>query len=164
MNVMNIRQATEADQRSIWEIFREVVSSGDTYVFDPEISREDAMAYWYHASNHVYVAEVSSKVVGTFIIKPNQPGLGGHVANASFMVSSTARGMGLGEAMGKHALSEARRIGFRAMQFNIVVATNEVAVRLWQRLGFQIVGTLPGAYQHSKLGYVDAYVMYQTLV
>lgn len=162
--MMNLRQATEADQRSIWEIFREVVSSGDTYVFDPEISREDAMAYWYHPSNHVYVAEVSSKVVGTFIIKPNQPGLGGHVANASFMVSSAARGMGVGEAMGKHALSEARRIGFRAMQFNVVVATNEVAVRLWQRLGFQIVGTLPGAYQHSKLGYVDAYVMYQTLV
>lgn len=160
---MNLRPADRADADAIWEIFHTVIAGGDTYVFDPAMSREEAMAYWFRADTHTYVAETDGLVVGTYILKPNQPALGSHVANASFMVSPSARGLGAGRLMGEHCLDEARRLGFRAMQFNFVVSTNEPAVRLWQQLGFNIVGTLPGAFRHSKLGFVDAYVMFRTL-
>lgn len=158
-----IRQATPADSDAIWDIFRSVVVTGDTYAFDPDISRDDALAYWLHPSNWIYVAEREGDVVGTYILKANQPGLGAHVANAAFMVSPLARGFGVGRAMGEHSLSEARRLGFRAMQFNFVVSTNASAVGLWQQLGFKIVGTLPGVFRHSEKGFVDAYVMFRSL-
>lgn len=160
---MTLRPATLSDSDAIWGIFHEVIATGDTYVFDPAMSRDDALAYWFHPGTHTYVAEVDGRVLGTYIFKENQPGLGSHVANASFMVSSTARGLGVGKQMGAHCLEEARRLGFRAMQFNIVVASNEVAVRLWQQLGFEIIGTLPEAYRHSQLGYVDAHIMFRRL-
>jgi L-amino acid N-acyltransferase YncA len=159
-----IRQATASDSAPIWEIFRAVVAPGDIYTFDPQISREEALAYWLHPANRCYVAERQRKVVGTYILKANQPGLGSHVANAAFMVSQHARGLGVGRSMGEHSLREARRLGFRAMQFNFVVSTNEAALRLWQQLGFKIVGTLPGAFRHSDKGFVDAYVMFCPLV
>src|SRR5438067_567084 len=158
-----IRAATQADADAIWSIFHAVVAPGDTYVFDPQMAREEAMAYWFRPDTHTYVAESSGQVVGTYILKPNQPALGSHVANAAFMVSPAARGSGIGRCMGEHALAEACRLGFRAMQFNFVVSTNEAAVRLWQQLGFEIIGTLPGAFRHSQRGFVDAYVMFQTL-
>jgi L-amino acid N-acyltransferase YncA len=160
---MILRLATASDENAIWDIFHAVVAPGDTYVFDPEMSRSDALAYWFRANTHTYVAESEGRIVGTYILKPNQPALGSHVANAAFMVSPTARGLGLGRRMGEHCLAEARRLGFRAMQFNFVVSTNEPAVRLWQQLGFRIVGTLPGAFHHAQLGFVDAYVMFRTL-
>lgn len=158
-----LRPAHEADRDGIWEIFRAVVASGDTYAFDPGIAREDALAYWMHAANTCYVAERDGQILGTYILKANQTGLGSHVANAAFMVAPGARALGLGRAMGEHCLDEARRQGFRAMQFNFVVSTNDSAVRLWQRLGFEIVGTLPGAFRHAQKGYVDAYVMFRSL-
>ena len=158
-----VRRATDADRDAIWDIFRVVVASGDTYAFDPGVSRDEALAYWMHAANHCYVAEKETRIVGTYLLRANQPGLGSHVANAAFMVAPTARGLGIGQAMGEHCLDEARRQGFRAMQFNFVVSTNEPAVRLWRRLGFEIVGTLPGAFRHSQKGYVAAYVMYRSL-
>ena len=127
------------------------------------MSRADALAYWCRPENHTYVAVNDGRVVGTYLFKPNQPGLGDHVANAAFMVSPAARGLGVGRRMGEHCLAEARQAGFRAMQFNFVVSTNEPAVKLWQQLGFAIVGRLPGAFRHAQLGFVDAYVMYQTL-
>jgi ribosomal protein S18 acetylase RimI-like enzyme len=110
------------------------------------------------------VAESGGRVVGTYLLRPNRPGLGSHVANAAFMVSPSARGLGVGRAMGEHCLAEARRLGYRAMQFNFVVSTNEAAVKLWQRLGFRIAGTLPGAFRHRTRGFVDAYVMFRTLL
>jgi len=160
---MTIRPAQESDVDAIWEIFHAVVASGDTYVFAPDMPREEAMAYWFRADTHTYVAENNGGIVGTYVVKPNQPALGSHVANAAFMVSPSARGLGVGKHMGEHCLEEARRLGFRAMQFNFVVSTNEPAVRLWQQLGFTIVGTLPGAFRHVRLGFVDAFVMFQTL-
>ena len=102
-------------------------------------------------------------MVGTFILRPNRPGLGSHIANASFMVSPQARGLGVGRAMGEHCLAEARRLGYRAMQFNFVVSTNDSAVGLWKQLGFRIVGRLPGAFRHATKGFVDAYVMFRDL-
>jgi L-amino acid N-acyltransferase YncA len=158
-----IRAARQADEDAIWNIFHTVVASGDTYVFDPHMPREDALAYWFRPDTHTYVAEREGQVAGTYILKPNQPALGSHVANAAFMVSPLARGSGVGRRMGEHCLAEARRLGFRAMQFNLVVSTNEAAVRLWQQLGFRIIGTVPEAFRHSRHGFVDAHVMFQAL-
>jgi ribosomal protein S18 acetylase RimI-like enzyme len=162
--MITIRPATADDSTPLWDIIRAVVRPGDTYTFDPDISREDALAYWLQPSHHCFVAEHGAAAVGTYIVKSNQPGQGAHVANAAFMVAPEARGLGVGRAMGEHALAEARRLGFRAMQFNFVVSTNEPAVRLWRELGFSIVGTLPGAFRHPARGYVDAYVMFRSLV
>ena len=161
--MLQIRQATALDSDAIWKIFQPIVARGDTYALDPRISREDGLAYWLHPANSCYVAEHQGNVVGTYILRSNQSGPGSHVANAAFMVSLGARGLGVGRKMGEHALSEAGRLGFRAMQFNFVVSTNEPAVRLWQQLGFEIVGTLPGVFRHPEKGFVDAYVMFRSL-
>jgi L-amino acid N-acyltransferase YncA len=161
--MLMIRQASDEDADAIWGIFHTVVAHGDTYVFEPDTPRQEALAYWFTPTTRTYVAESNSIVVGTYILRPNRPGLGSHIANAAFMVSPDARGLGVGYAMGQHCLAEARSLGYRAMQFNFVVSTNETAVRLWERLGFRIVGTLPGAFQHLTRGYVDAYVMFRSL-
>ncbi len=162
--MLKIRLATNADHDAVWNIFHAVVAPGDTYSFDPQISREDALQYWFRPGTHTYVAENERRVLGTYILKPNQLALGSHVANAAFMVAPDARGQGVGRAMGEHCLSEARRLGFRAMQFNFVVATNESALRLWRQLGFEIVGTLPGAFRHPTKGFVDVHVMFRSLL
>jgi ribosomal protein S18 acetylase RimI-like enzyme len=184
--VMKIRRATEADRDAIWNIFHEVVASGDTYALNPHMSRQDALAYWFAAGTHAYVVELDEHslgkaesfrgtatpsptaerkralTAGTYILRPNQSGGGSHVANAAFMVAASARGQGVGRAMAEHCINEARRLGFRAMQFNFVISTNTSAIRLWQRLGFKIVGTLPDAFHHPQKGYVDVYVMYRS--
>src|SRR6266481_5238462 len=127
---LQIRRARKEDREAIWQIFRAVVARGDTYVFDPNISRRKALAYWLGPKTRCYVALSDQGIVGSYILKANQPGLGSHVANAGFMVSPSARGRGIGRAMAEHCLHEARRLGFRAMQFNFVVATNRTALRL----------------------------------
>ena len=160
---VTIREATDRDRDAIWDIFRATVAPGDSFVYDPNTPREEAMAYWFANGTRTYVAEDDGKIVGSYILRPNRPGLGNHVANAGFMVDPAARRSGIGRIMGEHALDEARRLGYRAMQFNFVISTNESAVRLWQRLGFKIVGTLPDAFRHSKKGLVDAYVMFRSL-
>ena len=161
---MKIRAATEADRDAIWNIFHAIVASGDTYAFDPKMSREKALAYWFRADTHTYVAEKAGRVAGTYILRPNQLGPGSHVANAAFMVALDAQGSGVGRKMAEHCLGEARRLGFRAMQFNFVVSTNTRAIHLWEQLGFKIVGTLMGAFHHPEQGYVDVYVMYRSLL
>ena len=161
---LRIRSAADTDRDAIWNIFHEVVAAGDTYAFDPGMSREEALAYWFGAGTHTYVAESDGRVVGTYILRANQPGPGSHVANAAYMVAKDARGLGVGRKMAEHSLSEARRLGFRAMQFNFVVSTNASAIHLWQQLGFKIVGTLPGAFRHPRAGYVDVYVMFRSLL
>jgi L-amino acid N-acyltransferase YncA len=162
--VPEIRPATNKDRDAILKIFRTVSALGDTYAVDLHMSREEALAYWFRPDTRTYVTEEDRQVMGTYILKPNQAGAGSHVANAAFMVAPDARGQGIGRAMGEHCLSEARRLGFRAMQFNFVVSTNTSAIHLWEQLGFKIVGTLPGAFQHPQKGYVDVYVMYRSLL
>ena len=159
-----IRKATPADHDAIWGIFQGVIAAGDAYVFESEMPREEAMAYWFNPKTHSYVAEHEGEVVGCYLIRPNHPGRGAHVANGSYMVSPVERRHGTGRAMVEHSIKEARTLGFRAIQFNIVVSTNEAAVKLWQQTGFMVVGVLPGAFRHATRGYVDAYVMYQQLV
>jgi ribosomal protein S18 acetylase RimI-like enzyme len=186
--MMKIRAASEADHDAVWNIFHETIAPGDTYAFDPKMSREEALAYWFRADTHTYVAELDRQsvgeadgfpetatpfptaskqdrcIAGTYILQPNQSGGGSHVANAAFMVAGSARGQRIGRAMAGHCLDEARRMGFRAMQFNFVVSTNAPAIHLWEQLGFKIVGTLPAAFHHPEKGYVDVYVMYRSLL
>jgi L-amino acid N-acyltransferase YncA len=161
---MEIRPATNADCDEIWKIFHEIIVANDTYAFDPKMSREEALAYWFRADTHTYIAEKDGRVVGTYILRPNQLGPGPHVANAAFMVAADAQRSGVGRRMAEHCLSEARRMGFRAMQFNFVVSTNTRAIRLWKQLGFKIVGTLSGAFRHPEKGFVDVYVMFRSLL
>jgi L-amino acid N-acyltransferase YncA len=161
--LLTIRPATESDHDAVWQIFHAVVARGDTYAIDPNISRADALAYWFAAAANIYVAVQHRHVVGTYILRPNQSGGGAHVANAAFMVPASARGKGVGRAMAQHCLAEARRLRFVAMQFNFVVSTNDSAIHLWKELGFEIVGTLPKAFRHPQKGEVDAYVMFRSL-
>jgi L-amino acid N-acyltransferase YncA len=163
MPSLTIRPAGDADRDAIWQIVHEVLRRGDTYAWPPDTSREEAMRLWFPAGGWTYVARLDDEVVGTYLLKPNQPGQGSHVANCGYMVASRASGRGVGGAMCRHSLDEARRLGFEAMQFNMVVSTNVTAVRLWQACGFSIVGTLPKAFRHPSAGLVDAYVMHRFL-
>lgn len=160
---MTIREIHQADTDQIWEIIEKVIAAGDTYAFDPAASRKDMIEYWLGKDKHGYVAVMDNKVVGTYIIKDNQPALGAHIANGSYMVHPSYHGKGIGQAMGVHSLEEAKRLGYRGMQFNIVVSTNKPAVRLWTKLGFQIIGTIPEGFKHAKLGFVDIHIMYKSI-
>lgn len=146
-----------------WPIFRVVIASGDTYSYPPDLAETAARAMWTTPPSRCFVAERDGEVLGVYMLRPNQPGLGDHVANAGYMVAPRARGQGIASALCEHSLAEARRSGFTAMQYNFVVASNDVAVRLWQRHGFAIVGRVPGAFRHATLGPGDVYVMHRPL-
>ncbi len=161
--MIQVRRAVEDDFEAIWTIFHRVVQAADTYPYPPETDKKEAYALWMAPPNRPYVALDGDHTVGTFYIRPNQPGQGSHVANAGFMVDPDCQGRGVGRAMGKHALDEARREGFVAMQFNMVVSTNHRAVALWRELGFTVAGTIPGAFNHPEHGLVDACIMYRKL-
>jgi L-amino acid N-acyltransferase YncA len=160
---MQIRRAAESDFPAMWPIFQAVISSGTTYVFCAETSYADAFAFWFGPDATPYVAEESGKIVGMYKFAANYRDRGSHVANAAFTVDPQCSGKGIGRAMGLDCLREAKRAGFRAMQFNIVVSTNDAALSLWRKLGFSIVGTLPKVFRHEELGYVDAFVMHRFL-
>jgi len=161
--MIDIRIATADDQEAIWRIIHPVISAGDTLAFSPASSRDEMLAYWLAPDKHTYVATLAGKVVGTFMIKDNQPGLGSHIANAGYLTAPEARGKGVGKAMCEYSLAAAKRLGYRAMQFNIVVKSNEGAVRLWQNLGFKIIGEIPEAFNHRQHGLTNAYIMYRKL-
>ncbi len=160
---VKIRRAGDADFDGIWEIFKEVVDAGETYPQTSDIGREEAYRLLLADPTATYVAVDQGRVVGMYYLEPNQPGRGAHVGHAGYAVARDARGRGVGRALGRHSLTEARRRGFLAMQFNLVVATNEASVALWQGLGFTVAGTLPKAFRHRELGLVDALVMYRLL-
>ncbi|MBD2705364.1 GNAT family N-acetyltransferase [Spirosoma sp. BT702] len=161
--MITIRKATPADADAIWAIIKEVIATGDTYVFAPDSSREKMLNFWLGADKHTYVALLNDVVVGTFLLKDNQPDLGSHIANGAYMTSPNAGGQGIGKMMGEFSLKEAKLLGYRAMQFNIVIKSNELAVRLWQKLGFTILGEIPEAFNHQQLGLTNAYMMYRKL-
>ncbi len=160
---LKIRPFVDADFDAVWSIFKSIVSKGATYAYDPSTDRQGAYELWIEKPQQTFVAELDGEIVGTYYIKPNQPSLGAHVCNCGYMVAETARGQGVATAMCLHSQEIARSLGFKAMQFNLVVSTNEKAVRLWQKLGYEIVGTLPGAFDHKAHGHVDAHVMYKWL-
>jgi ribosomal protein S18 acetylase RimI-like enzyme len=158
-----IRSAGGEDRDAIWSIIEPIIRAGDVYTLPHRMAREDALAYWFSNSHEVFVAEEGEEVVGTYYLRANQRGGGSHVANCGYATAPAAAGRGVARAMCAHSLERARERGFRAMQFNFVVSTNERAVRLWQSFGFEIVGRLPKAFLHPQRGYVDAFVMYREL-
>ena len=161
----SIRRFEPADWTSTWPILHATFAAGDTYSFAPDISESEARRLWVDVPTATFVAcDTASRIAGTYFIKPNQPGLGSHVCNCGYVVAPQAQGQGIASLMCEHSQAQAVAMGFRAMQFNFVVATNERAVRLWQKLGFSIVGRLPQAFRHAQLGYVDTLIMFKTLV
>ena len=162
MGKMIIVKAEQKHWEDIWEIFYEVVKDGDTYVYDPNITKEQAYEIWMKQP-YVYIALLGGDVAGSYIMKPNYPGLGSHVANCSYIVNSKFRGIGIGKLMGEHSIKTAKESGFISMQLNIVVSSNIAAVNLWQYLGFKILATIPQSFNHKKLGLIDTYIMHQLL-
>jgi L-amino acid N-acyltransferase YncA len=161
---MEIRDFTEADWPAVWEIYRAVVDAGETYTYDPLWSEHQAHDVWVEAApGRTLVAVNDGRVVGTAHLAPNKPARGSHVATAAFMVASDTRGLGVGRALGTRILDLARADGYASMQFNAVVASNTGAVHLWQELGFEIIGTVPEAFEHPTLGRVGLHVMYRQL-
>jgi ribosomal protein S18 acetylase RimI-like enzyme len=160
---MLIRPARTEDRSAIWSIIAPVLRAGETYALDRDMSEEDALSYWLGQDKDTFVAEQDGAILGTYYMRPNQAGGGKHICNCGYMTSAHATGRGVARQMCLHSLDHARTRGFRGMQFNFVVSTNERAVRLWQSLGFEIVGRLPLAFDHPTRGYVDALVMFQPL-
>jgi L-amino acid N-acyltransferase YncA len=162
---LQIRPYEPADWPEVWALLEPVFRAGETFPHDPAITPEQAQVAWVEQTQAVMVAvDSSGTVVGTYYLKPNSLALGAHVANAGYVVAEHYRRQGIGSRLCQHSLQAARRLGFQAMQFNLVVSTNTAGIRCWQRNGFQVVGTLPGAFRHRQLGDVDALVMFQGLV
>ena len=160
-----IRPFEPADWPGLWALLEPVFRAGETFPHDPAITEAEAQLAWVEQSQAVMVAvDGTGALVGTYYLRPNSLALGAHVANAGYVVAQHCRRQGIGSRLCQHSLEAARRLGFRAMQFNLVVSTNSAGLRCWQRNGFQVVGTLPGAFHHRQLGYIDALVMIQGLV
>ncbi len=162
-HTLKIREAQDSDFDQIWPIFRGIVSAGDTYAFPRNASQEEAYDIWMVTPRRTYVTEKKGQILGTYYIKTNHAGPGNHVCNCGYMVPESSRGKGIATAMCVHSQKIAVELGYMAMQFNIVAASNQGAVRLWSKLGFDIVGRLPKAFNHPSKGFVDAYIMYKWL-
>lgn len=159
-----IRESTDEDWPAIWRILEPVFRAGETYAFDVDISEEESREAWYEKPVGTFVAERSGEIVGTYYLKPNQSGPGSHICNCGYIVDEMAQGQGVASRMCEHSQHVAVEHGFRGMQYNLVVSTNNHAIRLWEKHGFRIVGTLPGAFEHARLGFVDAHIMFKQLV
>ena len=160
---IKITPATSADEERIWALLQPVFSAGDTYAVDPLIDREAAIAYWMEADKTAFILRIEGQAVGTYYIRPNQPGGGAHICNCGFITAPSARGKGVARRMLDHALIEAKQQGYRAMQFNFVLASNQRALAIWQRNGFATIGRIPQAFLHPKQGYVDALILHRSL-
>jgi ribosomal protein S18 acetylase RimI-like enzyme len=162
---MQIRPASRSvDGDWVWAILEPTIRAAETYTLPADMARDEAIAYWFAPQHEVFVAIDDTQVLGTYFLQPNQQGGRSHVANCGYITAACARGRGVARAMCAHSLDRARERGFRAMQFNFVVSTNESAVHLWRSFGFEVVGRLPGAFQHPNQGFVDALVMYRSLL
>jgi GNAT superfamily N-acetyltransferase len=162
---MIIRRADlEQDYDKVWDIFSRVIKTGDTYVFDPDTPKESLRKYWFADSMDTFVAvDGNGEMLGTYFIKPNQIDLGNHIANCGYMVNPKYQGRGTGKVLCEHSLQFARDKGYTGIQFNIVVSTNQIAVDLWKKFGFKIIGTTPKGFRHKTLGFVDTYIMFRGL-
>jgi len=161
--MLTVREARTDDSDAIWAILEPVIRAGETYTLARDMGRDEALAFWFAKGHEVFVAEDEGIVVGTYFLRANQSGGGSHVANCGYVTAVEATGRGVARAICAHSLEYAKKLGFRAMQFNFVVSSNERAVRLWKSFGFEVVGRLPGAFLHPTLGYTDAYVMFREL-
>jgi ribosomal protein S18 acetylase RimI-like enzyme len=161
--MITVRLAEGADADAIWAILEPVIRSGETYALPRDLDRRQALEYWTTPGHTVFVAEEDGEIVGSYYLRANQRGGGAHVCNCGYMTAQWAVGRGVARAMCAHSLEYAKARGFRAMQFNLVVSSNQRAVELWRRFGFEIAGRLPEAFLHPALGYVDAFVMHRVL-
>lgn len=172
---VSIRKATPEDLDAIWHMWNEIMHQKIYYPYDDSYSRQDIEDEWINlVNNHPYVAvdknqqdddDGGGTIAGAYILKSNQPGYGQHICNAAYMVQSTHRGKGIGDELCRHSLEMAKREGYRGIQFNLVVSTNQAAIRIWKRNGFEMIGTVPGGFYHEEMGeYVDAYIFYKSLV
>ncbi len=160
---MTIRKAATEDFARVWELFKQVIDEREYYTYDEHTSRAYIERNWINSDNHICVAKWEGEIAGAYIMKPNQPGHGRHIANAAYMVDARFRNHGIGRKLGEHSLLLAKEAGYSAMQYNFVVSTNVGAVQLWQSLGFDIIGTIPEAFLHFEKGYVNAYIMHRKL-
>ena len=158
--MLEIRRAAKTDADIIWTIIEPVIRAGETYALDQDMTKQEALSYWMSPDKWTFVAESEGEVLGTYYLKTNQAGGGSHVCNCGYITSERARGKGIARHMCEHSKLKAHEFNFKAMQYNCVLSTNEGAVRLWKRLGFDIVGTIPKVFDHPKKGLVDAFVMY----
>lgn len=159
-----IRPAGEADLDSVWQFWKSIMDQQIYFPYDDTFTRPQIEAAWINLDNAVFVAEQEGTLLGAYILKPNQPGHGRHIANAAYLVDTRARGQGVGQALCAHSVTTARELGYRGMQFNLVVSTNKAAIRVWEANGFRIIGTVPGGFHHRELGYVDAHIFFRELV
>ena len=160
---MLIRPAAAEDATAIWRILEPVIRAGETYALPRDMTEATALAYWTAPEKETFVALADEEIIGTYFIRPNQPGGGAHVANCGYVTAPDATGRGVAGAMCEHSLEIARLRGFRAIQFNFVIASNTGAIKLWEKHGFRTIGRLPGAFLHPRLGYTDALVMFRAL-
>lgn len=160
---VSIRSYDSADRDAVLAMIQPVFAAGDTYAIDTDMSAEETLAYWTGGEKHTFVAEEDGELLGTYYVVRNFKGGGSHVCNCGYITAAAARGKGVARAMLTHSLEQARSLGFRAMQYNSVIATNTRAIDTWERAGFEVVGRLPEAFLHPEQGYVDALVMYKTL-
>jgi ribosomal protein S18 acetylase RimI-like enzyme len=158
---MTIRAAGTDDLDSVWQVFEQVIKAGDTFAFDPDTPKEELSNLWFAPTMKTFVVDDGGKIIGSYFIKANQPGLGSHIANCGYIVHPDARGKGIGHQLCEHSIIKAKELGYQGMQFNLVVSTNTRAVKLWERSGFQIIGTIPKGFAHRQQGFVDAYIMFR---
>lgn len=163
MSEIKIIPASKENFEEIWRIFQDVISGGDTYVNRAETTKDEARAKWLNPAAKTFIAQIGDKIVGGYLIKANQVDRGSHIGNASYIVDKNSRGAGIGKALALHSIATAKDLGYKAIQFNFVVSTNLPAVKLWQSVGFRIIGTIPQAFNHKDLGYVDAHIMFREL-
>jgi L-amino acid N-acyltransferase YncA len=158
-----IRKAKVKDRMNIWKIFQQVIQSGDTYAYPPDTPFPAFKKFWFAKNQKCFVMMDGNEVIGSYVLRDNQPGLGSHIANASYIVNPAHQGKGIGQKLCAHSIMEAKRAAYLGIQFNIVVSTNKAAVNLWAKMGFEIIGTVPNGFKHQQLGYVDTYIMYRKL-
>jgi ribosomal protein S18 acetylase RimI-like enzyme len=158
-----IHPVTDSDRDAIWAILEPMIRSGEAYTLPRDMSKQQVLEYWFATDKETFVWKENGEVLGTYFLKANQQGGGAHVANCGYVTAAVAQGRGIARQMCLHSLGRAKERGFRAMQFNFVVSTNERAIKLWTSLEFKIVGRLPLAFEHPTLGFVEALVMYRSL-
>jgi len=158
-----IRPFHAADETPVWDILRPIIRAGEAYALPTAMELGEFLTYWLAPGNQVFVAEEDGIICGSYFLRANQKGGGAHVSNCGYATASWAVGRGVARRMCEHSIEQARAMGFKAMQFNFVISSNEAAVHLWQKCGFVILARLPEAFQHPRLGFVDAYVMHRML-
>ena len=164
METLHIRPAQTIDLDRIWELWKAIMDQKIYFPYDEQYGRDDIEKEWINLGNACFVAELHQEVVGAYILQPNQPGHGKHIANAAYLVDTNIRGHGIGTKLCAHSVAAAKEIGYRGIQFNLVVSTNKAAINAWLSNGFKIIGTVPGGFHHHELGYVDAHIFFRSLV